>query len=309
MVSNKALLTGITGQDSSYLAELLLSKNYEVHGTYRRTSKESFDNIKHIQKEIKLHSMALNNYGSVYSVVNAVKPDETYHLAAQSFVADSFKDEFNTMETNATGTHYMLKACKDIVPHSKFYFAGTSEMYGNQTDPQDELTPMHPVSPYGISKLTGYNLCRYYREAFKMFICCGILFNHESPRRGKEFVTRKICEAAKRKEKVSLGNLEAKRDWGYAVDYVYAMWLMLQQEIPDDYVISTGECHSVGEWAKVAYEYVGLDYRDYVEVDPEFMRLNELRTLRGDSTKALLALAWKPKTTFKELVHIMMREG
>lgn len=308
MVCPKALITGIQGQDASYLAEFLIHKGYEVHGTYRRTSHPNFENIKHILGRIKIHSSSMNNYGSIYRVIQRVQPKEIYHLAAQSYVADSFDDEFTTMQTNVNGTHFMLNAAKDIVPEAKFYFAATSEMFGNVPDPQDEESCMHPVSPYGISKLAGYNLCHYYRDAFGMFICCGILFNHESPRRGIEFVTKKICEAAKKKEKVRLGNLDAKRDWGFAGDYVEAMWKMLQMAVPDDYVIATGETHTVREFAELAYRCMGLNYQEYVEIDPKFYRTNELRVLRGDATKANLLLNWKPKTDFLGLIKMMMSD-
>lgn len=302
MVSRKALITGITGQDASYLAELLLDKGYEVHGTARRVSGRS----NRIPNGAIVHYATLENYGSLYRAVEKVKPDEIYHLAAQSFVTNSFEDEFSTMSMNIHGTHYMLNAAKEIVPKAKFYFAGTSEMFGNATEPQDEETPMHPVSPYGISKLACYNLCHYYRDAFKMFISCGILFNHESPRRGDEFVTKKICNFAKKKQKVLLGNLEARRDWGHARDYVEAMWLMLQHDVPDDFVVATGITHSVGELAELAYKEAGLDYKDYVGVDPKFYRANELHFLRGDARKALDCLGWKPKVKFKDLIKEMM---
>jgi GDPmannose 4,6-dehydratase len=303
---SKALITGITGQDASYLTELLLSKGYEVHATYRRTSKQNFSNVKNIIDKLKLHSATLENYGSIYKVVNKVKPDEVYHLAAQSYVANSFEDEFSTMSTNIHGTHYILNSVKEICPHSKFYFAGTSEMFGNAPEPQNEQTPMHPVSPYGISKLACLNLCHYYKRAYQMFIACGILFNHESPRRGDEFVTKKITNAAKKKLIVRLGNLEARRDWGYAGDYVKAMWMMLQHHEPDDFVIATGETHSVKDFCKEAY---GEKWSDYVEVDQEFYRPNELHVLRGDSSKAYAVLGWKPTVSFKQLVRMMMDEN
>ena len=306
MVQNKrALITGADGQDASYLAELLLSKGYEVHGTYRRSVGFS---KRYIPKDVILHSATMENYGSIYKAINKVKPDEVYHLAAQSYVANSFEDEFSTMASNIHGTHYVLNACKEIIPLSNIYFAGTSEMFGNQVDPQDEFTLMEPVSPYGISKLACYNLCKYYRQAYMMYICCGILFNHESPRRGDEFVTKKICNAAKRKEMVILGNLDAKRDWGYAGDYVEAMYAMMQEHDPDDYVIATGETHTVREFAELAYRHMGLNYQEYVITDPKFFRANELHTLRGCADKAKLILNWEPKTNFKQLVERMMTE-
>jgi len=294
----KALISGVNGQDGSYLAEFLLSKGYEVHGTLRRSVNKNLDNIKGL--DIKTHWATLENYASLYKAVKDSMPDEVYHLAAQSFVTNSFEDEFSTMSTNIHGTHYMLNICKEIIPKCRFFFAGTSEMFGNQETPQGINTPMSPVSPYGISKLAGYNLCKYYRDAFKMFICCGIMFNHESPRRGVEFVTQKICLAAKRKEKVKLGNLDAKRDWGYAGDYVETMWMILQHPIWLDCVIATGKTHSVREFAELAYAYVGLNYKDYVVVDPCLYRPNELHILRGDS-------CYKTKTTFNKLVELMMK--
>lgn len=304
----KALITGITGQDASYLAELLLSKDYEVHGTFRRTSRLNMQNIKGCIKDLILHSATMENYGSIWKVINKVKPDEIYHLAAQSFVTNSFEDEFSTMQSNINGTHYVLNSMKEIVPKSKLYFAGTSEMFGNMPEPQDEYTPMQPVSPYGISKLACYNLCKYYREAFKLFICVGILFNHESPRRGDEFVTKKIINAVKNKEKVKLGNLGARRDWGYAKEYVQAMHLMLQQPTPEDYVIATGVTRTVGEFAELAYRTAGLNWQEYVEVDPNFYRPNELHTLRGDSRKAETFLGWRAKTDVPKLVEVMLNE-
>jgi GDPmannose 4,6-dehydratase len=298
-----SLISGITGQDSFYLAEFLLAKGYEVHGTARRVSGRTYK----IPKGVIVHYATLENYGSLYRVVEKVKPDEVYHLAAQSFVTNSFDDEFSTMSMNIHGTHYLLNAVKEIVPKAKFYFAATSEMFGNAPEPQDEETPMNPVSPYGISKLACFHLCHYYRDVFNMFVSCGILFNHESPQRGDEFVTKKICNAAKNRQYVSLGNLEARRDWGYAGDYVEAMWLMLQQEEADDFVISTGITHSVGELAELAYKEVGLNYKDYVSIDPKFYRANELHALRGDATKALFKLGWSPSMKFEQLVKEMMK--
>ena len=299
----KALISGLSGQDASYLVELLLSKGYIVYGTLRRSVNKDLKYIDHLP--VYRYWATLENYASIYKVVQAVKPDEVYHLAAQSFVTNSFEDEFSTMSANINGTHHILNACKEIVPNCKFYFAGTSEMFGNQPSPQTLKTPLHPVSPYGISKLAGYNLCNYYRDAYNMFICTGILFNHESPRRGKEFVTQKIAQAAKNKQTVHLGNLEARRDWGFAGDYVEAMWLMLRPAIVNDYVIATGVTHSVREFAELAYRLVGLDYRDYVIEDKTFYRPNELHELRGDNTYNVY-IGWKPKTTFEQLVEMMV---
>ena len=301
----KALVTGATGQDGFYLIELLLDKGYdEVHGIVRRTTKP-----KQLNPLVKYHSATMENYASIYNVVAEVKPDECYHLAAQSFVADSFNDEFSTMAVNITGTHYMLKSVHELSPNCRFYFAGSSEMYGNTSiTPQNELTPMNPVSPYGISKLAGYQLAKYYRERYGMFVCSGILFNHESKHRGDEFVTKKITNAARNKTGVKLGNLDSCRDWGYAGDYVEAMWMMLQQDFPDDYVIATGENHTVREFAELAYKEVGLNWLDYVSIDPLFYRPNELHLLKGDYSKAKRILGWKPKVKFEELVRRMVND-
>jgi GDPmannose 4,6-dehydratase len=298
----RALITGLSGMDAYYLTKFLKSKGYEVHGTLRRTVNQRVEDIKKLR--VKIHWATLENYASLYKVIQEVKPKQVYHLAAQSFVTNSFEDEFSTMSTNINGTHYLLNACKEIVPDCRFYFAGTSEMFGNHTHTQNEETPMYPVSPYGISKLAGFNLCKYYRDAFRMFISTGILFNHESPRRGKEFVTQKICLAAKNRQKVRLGNINVKRDWGYAGDYVEVMWEMLTKDKPEDRVVATGETHSVREFAELAYRCVGLDYEKYVEIDKKLFRPNELYSLRG---KSILYPDYKPKTTFEQLVKLMMK--
>ncbi len=312
----KALITGITGQDGSYLAELLLEYGYEVHGIVRRVALEDpiqrLWRLRNILDHIVLHGASLDNYASTFTVVESVKPDELYHLAAQSFVSYSFEDEFSTMQTNINGTHSILSAIKLRAPHCKVYFAGSSEMFGNAKEtPQNEDTPFHPRSPYGISKLAGYHMTRNYREAYGIFTVSGILFNHESPRRGYEFVTKKITShAAMIKlglvEKLKLGNLEAKRDWGHAKDYVKAMWLMLQKDKPEDYVIATGEAHSVREFAQIAFESVGLDYSRYVEVDENLYRPSEVNILLGDATKAKENLGWKQSFSFRELVEEMI---
>ena len=271
-VAKRALITGITGQDGSYLAELLLSKGYEVHGLVRRVALEDpyhrFWRIHKILDDLVLHAASLESYASVYRVIDRVRPDECYHLASQSFVSYSFDDEFSTFNTNINGTHYVLDAVRSVAPNCRLYFAGSSEQFGNAEDvPQSEKTRFHPRSAYGISKVTGYELTRNYREAYGLHASSGILFNHESPRRGFEFVTRKITSGVARilagdAETLSLGNLSAKRDWGHAREYVEAMWLMLQQPVPDDYVLATGESHSVQEFVDVAFSFVGLDYRD-----------------------------------------------
>jgi GDPmannose 4,6-dehydratase len=311
-----ALITGITGQDGSYLAELLLSKGYEIHGTVRRIALEDATHrllrIRKILNDITLHSASLESYASIFKIVQKVKPDEVYHLAAQSYVVYSFEDEFSTLNTNINGTHYILSAVKEFNKNLKFYFAGSSEMFGkvNQT-PQTENTPFHPRSSYGISKVAGYHLTRNYREAYNLHASTGILFNHESQRRGFEFVTRKISYAVARikkglQKKVKLGNIKAIRDWGHSQDYVMAMWSMLQQKNPGDYVIGTGIEHSVEEFAKKAFEHVGLNYKDYVIVDENLIRPAEVDTLLADYSKAKKILKWEPKISFDDLVTSMV---
>jgi GDPmannose 4,6-dehydratase len=311
-----ALITGITGQDGSHLAEHLLALGYEVHGVIRRVALEDpqrrQSRIAHIRDRLSLHAGSLDSYPSLYRIIAEHDFDECYHLAAQSFVAESFADGFSTMETNINGTHYVLAALRDLRPDCRFYFAGSSEMFGKVFDaPQNETTRFHPRSPYGISKVAGYYLAVNYREAYDMFCCNGILFNHEGPRRGFEFVTRKITSTAARIKlglagELRLGNLEAKRDWGYAPDYVRAMHLMLQQEAPDDYVVATGEAHSVREVCDLAFGHLGLDYRDYVQVDPRLVRPAEVEQLVGDASKARRVLGWRPTCTFEELVREMV---
>jgi GDPmannose 4,6-dehydratase len=312
----KAFITGITGQDGSYLAEYLLQQGYEVHGLVRRVALETpnprFARIAHIKNDVVLHSGSLESYPSLFHIFSRCKVDECYHLAAQSFVAESFEDGFSTMNSNSNGTHYLLAALHQLQPECKFYFAGSSEMFGKVREtPQRETTPFHPRSPYGISKVTGYYLTLNYREAYGMFCCSGMLFNHESPRRGFEFVTRKITSQVARIKlglatELRLGNLEARRDWGHAADYVRAMHLMLQQPQADDFVIAMGETHSVREFCELAFEEVGLDYRDYVRQDPQFYRPAEVDLLIGDATKARQVLGWHPERTFRELVREMV---
>ena len=312
----KALITGITGQDGSYLAEFLLERGYQVHGIVRRVALEDPEHrlwrIKHILNKLRLHSASLDSYPSIFNVVEKVRPDECYHLAAQSFVSYSFEDEFSTINTNINGTHYVLSAVKEKAPKCKFYFAASSEMFGHVREtPQTENTPFHPRSPYGISKVAGFDLTRNYREAYGLFACNGILFNHESPRRGFEFVTRKITSAVAQiklglAKELRIGNLAAKRDWGFAGDYVKVMWLMLQQDKPDDYVVATGETHSVREFVEAAFDYAGLDWKKYTKIDKQFYRPAEVHLLIGDYNKAKKKLGWRPQVKFKELVKMMV---
>ena len=314
----KALITGITGQDGSYLAELLLNKNYKVYGLIRRVALEDKTHrlwrIKHLLNKITLKSASLESYASIVKIIQKIKPDEIYHLGAQSYVAYSFEDEFSTLNTNINGTHYILSAIKDFSPKTKFYFAGSSEMFGKvQKKKQDEKTRFYPRSAYGISKVAGFELTKNYREAYNIFACTGILFNHESPRRGFEFVTRKISSSVAKiklgKQKyLNLGNLSAKRDWGHAKDYVKAMWLMLQQKRPSDFVIGTGKMHSVKEFAKLAFSIVNLDYKKYVKFDKSLLRPAEVDTLNANYRKANKILKWSPTVTFNQLVKEMVKE-
>ncbi|HEX8911806.1 MAG TPA: GDP-mannose 4,6-dehydratase [Humisphaera sp.] len=314
----RALITGITGQDGSYLAELLLAKGYEVHAVVRRAALEDAENrmsrLRHILGDLHLHSASLESYPSLFKAVQRVAPDEVYHLAAQSFVSYSFEDEFSTLQGNLNGTHYVLSAVKECAPKCRLYFAASSEMFGKVREvPQRETTPFHPRSAYGISKCAGFDLTRNYREAYGIFACSGILYNHESPRRGYEFVTRKITSHAARIKcglatELLLGNLDARRDWGHAKDYVRAMWLMLQQPTPDDFVIATGRTHSVREFCRIAFGHVGLDYEQYVKVDPRFFRPAEVDVLQGDATKARQVLGWEPTVPFEDMVREMVEE-
>jgi GDPmannose 4,6-dehydratase len=316
-MKKKALITGITGQDGSYLAEHLLGLGYEVHGIVRRVALEQpeqrLSRLKGLLDLIKIHPANLDSYPSIFHVFSREQYDECYHLAAQSFVAESFADGFSTMSTNINGTHYVLAALRELQPNCKFYFAGSSEMFGKVREtPQRESTPFYPRSPYGISKCAGFQLTVNYREAYGMFCCNGILFNHESPRRGLEFVTRKITNGVARiklglASEVRLGNLDAKRDWGHARDYVGAMHLMLQQSDPDDYVVATGKTHSVRELCELAFSEAGLDYGDYVKIDQTVYRPAEVDLLIGDASKAQSVLHWQPRVDFagliKEMVH------
>ena len=307
-----ALITGITGQDGSYLAELLLAKGYKVHGIVRRVALEDETHrlwrIRNILNDLTLHSASLESYASLFKIVQKIKPDEVYHLAAQSYVVYSFEDEFSTLNTNINGTHHILSAVKEFSKNLKFYFAGSSEMFGKAAQtPQDENTPFHPRSAYAISKTAGYHLTRNYREAYKLHASIGILFNHESPRRGYEFVSRKISFAVAKikkglQKKLKLGNLKSRRDWGHAKDYVKAMWSIVQQETPGDYVVGTGIRHSVEDFAKKAFAHVGLNYKDYVVIDNNLIRPAEVDTLLANYSKAKKILKWEPKVSFDNLV-------
>jgi GDPmannose 4,6-dehydratase len=316
MPIRRALITGITGQDGSYLAEFLLAKGYEVHGIVRRVALEDpsrrLERISAFSDRLHLHPASLESFPSLYRVLQSVRPDECYHLAAQSFVSYSFDDEFSTLNVNINGTHFVLAALKDVAPDCRFYFAGSSEMFGAVAElPQNENTRFHPRSAYGISKVAGFDLTRNYREAYGLHASSGILFNHESPRRGFEFVTRKVTSGLARilagqATELRLGNLDAKRDWGHARDYVEAMWLMLQQDKPDDYVVATGVSHSVHDFVKMAFGLVGLNSDDYVVNDPGFYRPAEVHVLVGNPAKARAALGWRQKCDFEQLVREMV---
>lgn len=316
-MAKSVLITGITGQDGSYLAELLLDLGYEVHGLVRRVALEDsnrrFTRIEHLLDRIQLHPASLESYPSIFHVISRHAFEECYHLAAQSFVAESFRDGFSTLNTNINGTHYMLAALRELRPQCRFYFAGSSEMFGKVAEtPQTETTRFHPRSPYGISKVAGFDLTRNYREAYDMFCVSGLLFNHESPRRGYEFVTRKITATVARiklgqANELRLGNLDAQRDWGHAKDYVRAMHLMLQQDSPDDYVVATGETHTVREFCERAFAEVGLDYQKYVKIDDRFLRPAEVDLLIGDASKARQHLNWTPSYSFNDLVSEMVQ--
>ena len=313
-----ALITGITGQDGSYLSELLLKKNYKVYGIVRRVALEDETHrlwrIKHILNKVKLLSASLESYASIVKIIQNIRPNEIYHLGAQSFVAYSFEDEFSTLNTNINGTHYILSAIKDFSPKTKFYFAGSSEMFGKvQKNKQDENTRFYPRSAYGISKVAGFELTRNYREAYNIFACTGILFNHESPRRGFEFVTRKISSSVAKikhgkQSYLYLGNINAKRDWGHARDYVKAMWLMLQQKKPLDFVIGTGKMHSVKDFAKLAFSTAGLNYKKHIKFNKKLLRPSEVETLRANYKRANKLLKWQPTVKFQQLVKEMVLE-
>ncbi|WP_019635688.1 GDP-mannose 4,6-dehydratase [Paenibacillus fonticola] len=311
-MTKNALITGITGQDGSYLAELLLEKGYKVYGLRRRTSTPMMENIEHIKNEIEFIEGDLLDQGSLISAIKKSNPDEVYNLAAQSFVATSWEQPALTGQATAIGVTNMLDAVRLTKPDARFYQASSSEMFGKVVEtPQKETTPFYPRSPYGVAKVYGHWITVNYRESFDMFACSGILFNHESPRRGIEFVTRKVTDTVARiklglQNELRMGNLDAKRDWGFAGDYVKAMWLMLQQDQPEDFVIATGETHTVEELVEVAFGHVGLNWRDYVVIDPKFVRPAEVDLLLGDSSKAQKKLGWKLEVGFEELVKMMV---
>ena len=312
----RALITGIAGQDGSYLAELLLEKGYEVHGIVRRIAIEDTEhklkNIVHLLDRVHLHVASLDNVLSMIKIIKDLVPDECYHLAASSFVSYSFEDEISILNNNVNSTHYLLAAIREFSPACRVYFAGTSEMFGNVTaTPQDETTPFNPRSIYGISKVASHHLIKNYRSQYGLFACTGILYNHESQRRGYEFVTRKIISSAVkiklgRQEFLTLGNLDACRDWGFAPDYVKAMWLMLQSDQPDDYVVATGETHSVRQFVEQVFLSLGLDYQEHVRVDPKLFRPTESVPLCGNPAKIVQKLAWRRTVTFEEIIKSMV---
>ncbi|MGG6360037.1 GDP-mannose 4,6-dehydratase [Peribacillus frigoritolerans] len=308
----KAIITGITGQDGSYLAELLLNKGYKVYGLKRRTSNPNFSNIEHLLDQIELISGDLLDLPSLISAIKISDPDEVYNLAAQSFVGESWTQSIYTGQVSAIGVTNILESVRLVKPSARFYQASSSEMFGKVVEtPQSENTPFYPRSPYGVAKVYGHWITVNYRESYKMHACSGILFNHESPRRGLDFVTRKITDAVAKiklglQKELRLGNLDAKRDWGFAGDYVKGMWLMLQQEKPDDYVIATGKTHTVQEFVEIAFQHAGLDWKEYVIQDEKFMRPAEVDLLLGNPQKANDKLGWQPEITFEQLVKSMV---
>lgn len=310
--SPRALITGITGQDGSYLAELLLDKGYEVFGVVRRSSTEKFDRIEGIRDRIQLIHADLLDQSSLTRAFERAQPQEVYNLAAQSFVPTSWEEPVLTTQFTALGVTRMLEALRQVTPKARFYQASSSEMFGKVLEtPQSETTPFYPRSPYGVAKVYGHFITVNYRESYDLFACSGILFNHESPRRGVEFVTRKITRTVAEiklglAKELVLGNLDAQRDWGHAKDYVRAMWMMLQQDAPDDYVIATGETHTVGDCCRVAFEHVGLDFEEFVRTDPRWMRPAEVDLLIGDASKAKEQLGWEPEVSFEELIQGMV---
>jgi GDPmannose 4,6-dehydratase len=307
----RALITGITGQDGSYLAELLLGKGYDVHGIIRRSSTFSTGRIEHLYDRLHLHYGDVTDGSGLYSLLQKVQPTEVYNLAAQSHVRVSFDQPSYTANATGLGTLALLEAVRDVAPEARVYQASSSEQFGNEPAPQSEATAFRPRSPYACAKVFAHHIAVNYRESYGLHVSCGILFNHESPRRGETFVTRKIARAAAQIAKglqadVTLGNIDARRDWGFAGDYVQAMWLMLQQDTPDDYVIATGECHSVEEFGELAFGSVGLNFQRHVQFDSRYYRPADVDELRGDASKAMAVLGWKPRVSFPELVRMMV---
>ena len=318
MPKRKALITGVAGQDGSYLSELLLEKGYEVHGVDKLVpgldTERPWARISHILDLIELHELSIENLSNISALIHKIQPDECYHLAAQSFVSYDAVKEFQTIRTNMDGTHHLLAAVRERVPNCHFFFASSSEMFGRTEEyPQNERTAFYPRSIYGISKTAGFYLTRYYRENYRVHASSGILYNHESPRRGHQFVTRKITRQAAAikmgfEKEIRLGNLDARRDWGHAKDYVRAMWMMMQQPDPDDYIISTGVTHTVEEFAERAFRHLGLDFKDHVVVDEDLVRSNENNILVGDASKARNVLGWEPEISFDEMIREMVLE-
>lgn len=309
------ICTGVTGQVGSYLAELLLEKDYKVYGLKRRNSTNNLERIKYIINDVEIIEGDILDSGTIYNAVQTIKPNEFYNLAAQSHVGFSFKNPQYTFDSNATSVVTMLEAIRLFSPGTHFYQASTSELFGNcNLSPQNENTPFSPESPYAVAKLAAHKMVEVYRKSYNLFACSGICFNHTGPRRGEDFVTQKIAKAVAKiscgkQDKIELGNIEAKRDWGYAKDYVKAMWMMLQNEVPKDYVIATGETHSVKEFLELAFKCVGLNYKDYLKINPEFCRPNDVQSLCGDWSKILRELGWKPETSFQELVKLMVNSA
>ena len=312
MAARRALITGITGQDGSYLAELLLEKGYEVHGMVRRASTEKFDRIEHLRDRVSLHQGDLLDHRSLTDTLKHARPDEIYNLAAMSFVGLSWIQPVLTAEFSGVGVARLLETVREVAPEARFYQASSSEMFGKVREvPQNELTPFHPRSPYGVAKVYGHFITVNYRESYGLHATSGILFNHESQRRGREFVTRKItwhaaAIKAGKADTLALGNLDAERDWGYAKDYVEAMWLMLQQDDPGDYVVATGKAHSVRDCVTIAFEHVGIDPAEHVIIDEQFLRPAEVDHLIGDATKARERLGWTPRTSFEDMIRLMV---
>jgi GDPmannose 4,6-dehydratase len=312
MAARRALITGITGQDGSYLAELLLEKGYEVHGMVRRASTEKFDRIEHLRDRVSLHQGDLLDHRSLTDTLKHARPDEIYNLAAMSFVGLSWIQPVLTAEFSGVGVARLLETVREVAPEARFYQASSSEMFGKVREvPQNELTPFHPRSPYGVAKVYGHFITVNYRESYGLHATSGILFNHESERRGREFVTRKItwhaaAIKAGKADTLALGNLDAERDWGYAKDYVEAMWLMLQQDDPGDYVVATGQAHSVRDCVTIAFDHVGIDPAEHVVIDEQFLRPAEVDHLIGDATKARERLGWTPRTSFEDMIRLMV---